>query len=371
MRMILLAATLAPLFMTGHAGFWSNVLFCKSKCNPNPEQPLQHCAFSCGWKLGKYYDGSACWILGRIGNHYRWKGNCKNGICVRSTNGYRGSKAETRCGPITTTQVSVVTTPTTANVIPGTKSNASETDAQADKPYASLPVQPASGMNNDSANMQSTPPTTSSSITTVQEVTSTAENQTGRNDDLQKSSDDKSSPTAPVETATSTTEAHNNTDAATPVVSANKTLSGNPAESPTPKKDGTGANASIESISTTGTSSTTEVQTEGAPSEETTEIYTIGTRTYPPRPKWLVDRFKSTTTQITAGATSSTKGPSTTEAPSGHDRHTVSSKDTETSETTQKTEATSRATNETVMEMSSYSATSTTPAISSASNRTC
>lgn len=253
MRIILFVAILAPLLRTGHAGFLGNLLFCKHQCNPHPGERLKHCLYKCGWRLGRYYDGSECWVLGKMGTHFQWKGICSKGVCVRSATGYAGSIAEAKCGPITTTQVSVVTTATTFSGLPETSQNHSRTDNGPTYSNITLRVKPSSGNNNTSSIIEAASPTTSTSTTEVKTVTSTSEKQS---EDITVTPDTKSSPAIPFQNSSATTAAQADDDAPTTVLFAKETSSETPDANATPKEDTTNANGIIQTISTTSTSAT-------------------------------------------------------------------------------------------------------------------
>ncbi|KAL1417866.1 hypothetical protein MTO96_026504 [Rhipicephalus appendiculatus] len=82
----------------GHGGPLDR-LFCPTICNPNPEEPLGRCFYSCGFlKYGKYYDGSRCWYLVGTGKMINSKGYCNRGVCLKVfTAGYEGSDAQKYC----------------------------------------------------------------------------------------------------------------------------------------------------------------------------------------------------------------------------------------------------------------------------------
>lgn len=401
MRVILFFATLAPLFMAGQAGFLKGLFFCGRKCNPHPEEPLRHCLHKCGWKVGSYYDGSECWILGGLGNHFKWRGVCKKGFCVRSSKGYGGSEAEKHCGPKPTAGGNVVTTTTATapNGIPGTSPHAAESEHKGVKPSSSIPVTLPSATTNASASTNATSHTNPSSMTQVQNVTNTAEKTTAANDVTQASSDPNSSPTtqhqsgttatgattaasvrtpAPssaisswtslVENATTTTEDQPNASLTTAVILLNETSSRTLPKKDTPTEDTTKANVSIDEISTASTLLITEVR-----GEPTTENITPGTRTYGPRPEWLNERFRTaTTTKATPGTNANNEVvvSSTSEATLAHSSHRVSTRGTETSDPIKTQETTVSATKVTVGNNSSDDATGTT-AVSSTSQMTC
>lgn len=404
MRVILFFATLAPLFMAGEAGFFRDLFFCRHKCNPHPGEPLKHCLHKCRWKLGKYYDGSECWILGGVGNHFKWKGACKNGICVRSTKGYSGSEAEKHCGPKTTTAISAVTTATTSKALHGSSPDAAGSDHQTAKPNSSLPVTIPPVTANASASAEATSPSNAFSISQVQNVTNTVQEITVASTITQASSDANVSPTtqnqsvttatgetmdvssrtpAPSpaisssatsdENTTTTTEDHTNASVTSSVFLPNDTSSGASAKNDTRTEDTTKANASIPEISTASTLVITEDQSEPTPSAKTTEDSKPGTRTYGPRPDWLNERFRTATTaKITPKANASNEVivSSTTEATSADSSHILSTRGTETSEPIEKTQTMVTATKATVGENSRDNATMTTTA-SSTSKMAC
>uniref|UniRef100_A0A224YIT0 Mucin n=1 Tax=Rhipicephalus zambeziensis TaxID=60191 RepID=A0A224YIT0_9ACAR len=98
MRWVSIWAALVVFAPHGHGGPL-NRLFCPTICNPNPEEPLGRCFYSCGFlKYGKYYDGSRCWYLVGTGKMINSKGYCNRGVCLKVfTTGYEGSDAQKYC----------------------------------------------------------------------------------------------------------------------------------------------------------------------------------------------------------------------------------------------------------------------------------
>lgn len=101
MKTLTVLAVLAHFFTLGRAGPFSR-LFCDTRCNPNPNEPLNQCFFSCGFlRYGKYYDGSVCWYFSRLGQAFAATGYCSQGMCLKIfTGGYNGSDAQRQCGDI-------------------------------------------------------------------------------------------------------------------------------------------------------------------------------------------------------------------------------------------------------------------------------
>ncbi|KAL1417867.1 hypothetical protein MTO96_026504 [Rhipicephalus appendiculatus] len=98
MRWVSIWAALVVFAPHGHGGPLDR-LFCPTICNPNPEEPLGRCFYSCGFlKYGKYYDGSRCWYLVGTGKMINSKGYCNRGVCLKVfTAGYEGSDAQKYC----------------------------------------------------------------------------------------------------------------------------------------------------------------------------------------------------------------------------------------------------------------------------------
>ncbi|XP_077529281.1 uncharacterized protein LOC144141612 [Haemaphysalis longicornis] len=60
-------------------------LHCPDICNRNHGVPVSHCAYVCkSWiPVGKYYDGTPCYLLSLLGKQLNWVGQCSKGVCVK------------------------------------------------------------------------------------------------------------------------------------------------------------------------------------------------------------------------------------------------------------------------------------------------
>lgn len=104
-----LLCTVAVILSPGQAavlGGWR----CPPKCNPKPDTLLRSCIYSCGWfKIGKYYDGSPCWIFGRLGKLLKSTGRCSGGVCLWDDR-YSESDSERICGVMLSGEGKIVIT---------------------------------------------------------------------------------------------------------------------------------------------------------------------------------------------------------------------------------------------------------------------